>query len=305
MTSARETALALAIVGLAAALAATHPAFFSAANLRDIFLTNLPVLLVAIGATLVILIGDIDISCGSMFAVCSVFAAVLAKESDSTMLAFAGALLLGAMLGSINGAIVAYAGVPSIVVTLATMVALRDGLRWATGGAWITALPPSFQWFGFGQSSYPVIAATISLALASGTAFALAYLAGGRQIYAIGSNAAAARLAGFRVERVRWMVFAAAGILTALAAFLNSVRFNQVPSNTGIGLEMKVIAAVVIGGAAIRGGQGTIRGTLLGVLLLSTIGPALTFFGVTPYWERALQGAIILIAVSAEGWRRR
>jgi rhamnose transport system permease protein len=103
---------------------------------------------------------------------------------------------------------------------------------------------------------------------------------------------------------VKWAVFAFAGVLTAIAAVLNAVRFNQIPSNSGLGLEMKVIAAAVVGGAAITGGRGTIRGTVLGVVLLGAIGPALTFVGVTPYWERALQGAIILIAVAAGAERR-
>ena len=92
-------------------------------------------------------------------------------------------------------------------------------------------------------------------------------------------------------------MFAAAGTLTGLAAMLNAVRFNQIPSNTGIGLEMKVIAAVVVGGVAIRGGRGHVVGTLLGVVLLGAIGPALTYLGVSAYWERAIQGAIILAAV--------
>ncbi len=94
-----------------------------------------------------------------------------------------------------------------------------------------------------------------------------------------------------------------AGALTALAAVMNSVRFNQVPSNTGLGLEMKVVAAVVVGGAAVTGGVGTILGTVLGVTLLGAVGPALTFIGVTAYWERALQGGIILAAVSIGAWR--
>jgi rhamnose transport system permease protein len=104
---------------------------------------------------------------------------------------------------------------------------------------------------------------------------------------------------------VTFAVFAAAGALTGLAALLNSVRFNQIPSNAGIGLEMKVIAAAVVGGAAIRGGRGSFTGTLLGVVLLGAIGPALTFLGVSAYWERALQGAIILAAVALDALRER
>jgi rhamnose transport system permease protein len=304
MMSKRETAVALTLTILAAALAAARPAFFTLDNLRDVFLANLPVLIVALGATFVILTGEIDISCGSTFAVCSIVAGALAKETDSVAFALAGAVLLGAALGSINGLLVAYAGIPSIIVTLAAMVALRDGLRWATGGTWVSGLPESFQWLGLSQPSYPIAAVGITIAIAAAAAWMLGHLAGGRVVYAVGSNTAAARLAGLRVERIKWAVFAAAGALTALAAVLNASRFNQIPSNSGLGLEMKVVAAVLVGGAAITGGSGTVRGTLLGVLLLGAIGPALTFFGATPYWERALHGAIILIAVGAEAWRR-
>jgi rhamnose transport system permease protein len=124
-------------------------------------------------------------------------------------------------------------------------------------------------------------------------------------VYATGSNEQAARLAGLDTARVTFAVFTIAGALTGLAALLNSVRFNQIPSNAGIGLEMKVIAAAVVGGAAIRGGRGSFAGTLLGVVLLGAIGPALTFLGVSAYWERALQGAIILAAVTLDALRER
>lgn len=304
MTSRRELAVVVAIIVLAAALAVAAPGFFAPANLRDLFLANLPVLVVGIGATLVILSGEIDISCGSVFAVCSVMAGVLAKTTGSVTVALAGGCLMGALLGSLNGVLVAYARIPSIVVTLATMIGLRDGLRWATGGTWVAGLPSSFQWLGLSQRAYPVIAGAIVVALFAAAAGVLGHVVSGRAVYAVGSNAVAARLAGLRVERVKWVVFAVAGALTAVAAVLNAMRFNQIPSNSGLGLEMKVIAAAVVGGTAITGGRGTMRGTLLGVILLGAVGPALTFFGVTPYWERALQGAIILVAVAAEAWRR-
>jgi rhamnose transport system permease protein len=134
-------------------------------------------------------------------------------------------------------------------------------------------------------------------------AWMLRHVAAGRAIYATGSNADAARLGGLDVALVKASVFAAAGMLTGLAAILNSVRFNQIPSNAGIGLEMKVIASVVVGGAAITGGRGTVLGTVLGLVLLGAIGPALTFLGVSAYWERAIQGAIILTAVAVDSYR--
>jgi rhamnose transport system permease protein len=153
------------------------------------------------------------------------------------------------------------------------------------------------------QSWYPALLLAIVVTLQSAIAWGLGHLAAGRIVYATGSNAGAARLAGIDIATVKFWVFALAGFLTGLAAVLNSVRFNQIPSNTGLGLEMKVIAAVVVGGAAISGGRGTLTGTCLGVLLLGAIGPALTFLGVSAYWERAIQGAIILTAVAVDATR--
>jgi rhamnose transport system permease protein len=301
----REVSIALVIVALAVVLAAIAPGYFARENLSDLFLGNMPVLVVAIGTTLVILTGNIDISVGSIFAICGVVAGLVAKESGSITAAALAACATGAALGGINGSLVAYLRMPSIVVTLATMVALRDALRWGTQGAWVQDLPPGFQWFGLPQSAYPAVACALVVFLQVAIGWAMRNLAGGRAVYATGSNEQAARLAGLDTARVTCTVFVVAGGLTGLAALLNSVRFNQIPSNAGLGLEMKVIAAAVVGGAAIRGGDGSLTGTLLGVVLLGAIGPALTFLGVSVYWERALQGAIILAAVAIDALRER
>jgi rhamnose transport system permease protein len=286
-------------------LAAVAPGYFARENLSDLFLGNMPVLIVAIGTTLVILTGNIDISVGSMFAICGVVAGVVAKTSGSVAVAGLAACAAGAVLGAVNGSLVAYLRMPSIVVTLATMVALRDGLRWWTQGAWVQDLPAGFQWFGLQQATYPVVACGSVVLLQSTIGWVMQNLSAGRAVYATGSNEDAARLAGLNTAAVKCAVFTAAGALTGLAALLNSVRFNQIPTNAGLGLEMKVIAAAIVGGAAIRGGQGTLMGTLLGVILLGAIGPALTFLGVSAYWERALQGAIILAAVAIDALRER
>jgi len=301
----REVSVALATGALGLVLLLVAPSFFSRENIADIFLANLPVLIVALGTTLVILTGQIDISVGSVFAIAGVMAGLLAKAGLPLVLVVAGACATGAALGALNGALVAYVRIPSIVATLATMVALRDALRWGTDGAWIQDLPPRFQWLGLGQIGYPILAGAIAFALYAALAWTLRHLPAGRAVYATGSHADAARLAGIRTPFVTYAVFLLAGGLTGLAALLNAVRFNQIPSNAGIGLEMKVIAAVVVGGTAISGGRGSVTGTLLGVILLGAIGPALTFLGVSAYWERAIQGAIILTAVAADALRDR
>jgi len=301
----RELSVAGAIAALFLVLVILTPGYFSRENLTDMFQANVPVLIIAIGMTLVILTGQIDISVGSMFAVCGVAAGVFAKMGLPVPVAGAAACIAGAILGALNGGLAACLRIPSIVVTLAAMVALRDALRWATQGAWIEDLPPGFQWLGFSQSSYPAVMLFIAGVLTLATAWGLRNLAAGRAVYATGSNAEAARLAGLNPRRYIFSVFTITGALTGLAALLNSVRFNQIPSNAGLGFEMKVIAAVVVGGAAITGGAGSIWGTVLGVILLGAIGPALTFLGINAYWEKAIQGAIILAAIAADAARIR
>jgi rhamnose transport system permease protein len=300
----REISIAGAIVVLGIVLGVAAPGFFTWQNQLDLLMTNMPVLIAALGMTLVILTGQIDISIGSQFAIASVAAGEFAKMGAPIVIAGLAACLIGAMFGVINGMLVARAGIPSIVVTLATMVALRDGLRWVTQGAWVQDLPRSFQWFGLGQSASQSITIAAALVLLLFTAWGLRHLAAGRAVYAAGSNAEAARLSGIDPKRIVLAVFVLSGALAGCAAFFNAVRFNQIPSNSGLGLELKVIAAVIVGGTAVTGGRGTLVGTFLGVLLLGSIGPALTFLGINAYWERAIQGAIILISVSADAVRR-
>ncbi|MGH9800632.1 MAG: ABC transporter permease, partial [Blastocatellia bacterium] len=209
-------------------------------------------------------------------------------------------VVAGCLLGAVNGWLVARVKIPAIVVTLATLVAWRDGLRWATEGTWVQNLPSNFQWFGLGQTAGQVLIVAVSIAALLAFAWTLGNLPAGRAIYAVGSDAEAARLAGINPPRVTLNVFALMGALVGLAALLNAVRFSSVPANAGIGLEMKAIAAVVVGGAAITGGRGTLIGTLIGVALLGTIGTALTFVGINPFWEKAIQGAIILAALVSD-----
>ena len=297
MARRREASVGFAILALCLVMAVLRPAYFAAANLNDLFLATLPVLIVAAGMTLVMLTGEIDISVGSLFAVCGVAAGVLAKAGLPLALVVPVVCALGAGVGMLGGSLVAYLRLPSIVVTLAMMIALRDGLRWITQGAWVQELPGQFQWFGLTQSVFPIMAGLIAATVFAVLSWGLRGTGAGRLLYLTGSNAEAARLGGTDVSRVKLVAFACLGALTALAAILNSVRFSQIPPNAGLGLEMKVIAAVVVGGTAITGGRGTLAGTLLGVVLLSAIGPALTYLGVSAYWERAIQGGIILLAV--------
>ncbi len=296
----REISAAIAFMVLLVVVGITAPNFYSAGNLRDLVINNAPTLLIAIGMTLVILVGQIDISVGSQFAVCSIAAGFLAKTGMPTPLLFICVLLAGAALGALNGALIGWLRLPSIIVTLAMLVMWRDALRLVTEGAWVQNLPENFQWFGLGQTGGEFLIVIITLALFGFFTWSLRDLSAARNVYAVGSDPEAARLAGISSPSVVFWVFVIMGGLVGIAALLNAVRFSAIPGNSGVGLELKAIAAVVVGGAAISGGRATLIGTLIGVALLGTIGTALTFFGINPFWEKAIQGAIILAALVSD-----
>jgi rhamnose transport system permease protein len=279
--------------------------FFQSDNLRNQLVKDAPILVAAVGMTLVIIARQIDISIGSQFSVCGIVAGLLASMGLPMPVVIVGAILTGALMGAVNGGLIAGLGLPSIVVTLATLVIWRESLRWWREGEFVHNLPPNFQWFGTGQQTGQWLVVGIALAVLLAFAWAARHLAAGRAVYATGSDAEAARLAGIRPRRVVFGVFVAMGALTGLAALLNAVRFADVATNTGEGKELEVIAAVVVGGTAVSGGRGTLIGSLIGVVLLGTIEPALVFLKTEAHWVKAIQGLIILLAVASEALYRR
>jgi rhamnose transport system permease protein len=284
-------------------LAVVAPAVFQPQPLLSLLTREAPTLLVACGMALIIIARQIDISVGSQFAVCSVCAGLLAAKLPlGTVLP--ASMVLGALMGAINGALIAGLRLPSIVVTLATMVSWREALRWQQQGAFVN-LPDGVQWFGLSQLAGQWTLIAVALLVLVALALATRHLAAARFIYAVGSDAEAARLAGIRPQLVTFGVFVFMGALTGLAAMLNVVQSPQVDPKSGTGLELKAIAAVVVGGVAISGGRGNLWGVFAGLLMLACIAPALTHLHVEAYWEKAIQGAIILLAVVADGVRNR
>jgi len=182
-------------------------------------------------------------------------AGTLAKAGLAMPIAAAGALATGASLGALNGVLVAGFGLPAIVVTLATMVGLRETLRWVTEGVWVRDLPPGFQWMGFGQDAGRFAIPGLALVVWALVAWGMRHLAAGRAVYATGSDAEVARLTGVRPRRVVFGVFVGHGALTGLAALLSAIQFIDVQTNSGVGFELRVIAAVVVGGTSIAGGR--------------------------------------------------
>jgi len=296
----RELSVAAAYAVLLLLLAVAAPRFFHPDHLRDIVVSKASVLVAAVGMTLVILCRHIDISIGSIFSVCGVVAGLLSRAGLNMAVVGLGTLLAGSSLGAVNGALVARLGLPSIVATLATLVIWREGLRYAREGEFVRNLPPGFQWFGAGQAMGQWLVVAVALGVFFAFSWGLRHLAVGRAFYATGSDPEAARLAGIRPRGVVFGAFVAAGALAGLAALLNAVRFADVDPNAGMGLELQVIAAVVVGGVAISGGRGSLAGSLIGVALLGSIGPALVFLHAEPQWEKAIQGLVILLAVASD-----
>jgi rhamnose transport system permease protein len=290
----RELSVAAALGLLLLALALFAPAFYDPQPLLSRLTAAAPKLLLAAGVALVILCRQIDISIGSLFALCSTGAGWLSSSGQPFTVTIAMTLALGAVAGAFNGMLVAGLRLPSIVVTLSTLVVWREALRLKQQGVFIN-LPDGIQWFGLPMASGQWIICAVSAAAFLFLAASLRHLSIGRWIYAVGSDAEAARLAGLRPRLLTFSIFLVMGLLVGLAALLNVVQSPQVDP----------IAAAVVGGIAISGGRGTLWGVGAGLLLLVCISPALTYVGVKPHWEKAIQGTIILLAVITDGLRAR
>jgi ribose transport system permease protein len=288
----------LAIVGL------TTERFFDAGNLSNLALQVSVVAIVAIGSTCVILTSGIDLSPGSTIALLSVLLAILVKGHGLALpVAIGLVLLLGALLGVLNGAIAAYLRIPSFIVTLAALSAFRGLAFIPTDGAPIFSLSPNLSQifygslFGIPLPFYYVVVAYIA------TYVFLNLSPLGRKVYAMGGNATAARLSGIDVRGIQCLVFLIAGVTSAIGAILFAARLNSGSPNYGIGMELQAIAASVIGGASLAGGRGHILGTLLGALIITVVQNAMNLNGIGSSLQAVIIGAIILIAVGIDRWR--
>lgn len=289
--------MAALILILSGLIGAIEPSFLSAANWRDILANSAAPAIAAVGMTALIVAGAIDISAGSQLAVCAVVAGLTARAGwpmAGVALSTVGA---GALLGAVNGLLVTRAGIPAIIATLGMMGVLRGVMTWVTQGVWIRNLPPAFTALGEGALLGLPYAVWVALASALLGTLWLGRTRHGRHAYAVGSSARAARLTGIRVGGVLLGLFVGSGALVGLAALVQASRFTVIQSNMGKGFELHVITAVVVGGAEIFGGRGTVLGSVLGALLLAVIGTALTFLRVPAEWEPTVQGALILAAI--------
>ena len=295
----------LGLVVVCVIMAFASDTFFSASNVTNILRQVSINALIAVGMTFVILTGGIDLSVGAVMALSGTLAAGLMAGGLDGGLAFAVCLAVGIAFGLANGACVARAGMPPIIVTLATMGIARGlGLIY-TGGYPINGLPAWIRWFG-GGSVLGVQTPIVIMALVYGAGWVLLERTPfGRYVYAIGGNETATRLSGVRVARYKLLVYAISGLTAAIAAVVLTSRLMSGQPNAGEGFELDAIAAVVLGGTAIAGGRGSLIGTLLGALLLGVLNNGLNMVGVNPYVQTVVKGGIILLAIYIGRERRK
>jgi ribose transport system permease protein/rhamnose transport system permease protein len=301
----QEGLLAFAIIAVAVLVGLDNARFLAARNLSDIVLGNAYIAVAAVGMSMVIVSGNIDISVGALIGVLATISGSLAVAGAPLALVWAAPLIVGVLVMMLQGAVIAYLKIPAIVVTLGMLSILKGGLISVTGGRWITDLPESFHLADielFGILPMPVVIMVAATILA---AFWMRYSARGRAIYATGGNAEAARLVGVSPQRTVVMVFALHGFFAGIAALLFATQLKVIQSTVPPNLELTVITAAVVGGVSILGGVGTVVGSTLAAVLIAEIASALVFINVSPYWIHAVQGVLILATVVADILRRR
>ena len=286
-----------ALVVLAVVLAVLKPNFLSAANLLNVVRQVSINGILAVGVTVVLLTGGVDLSLGSVVAVSGVVAAHLAHPGGYPLLVpIAAGLLAGAACGAVNGAVVTRCGVPSFIATLGMMTAARGLALVLSDGRPVSNMSPALTRLAGDVAGVP-IPALILAAVAVAVAWTLKNVRWGRYLYAVGGNAQAARAAGIRVRGVAFLAYALCGALAGLAGVVLASRITTGQPNAGVGYELDAIAAVVIGGTRLSGGVGGVGGTLLGVLLMGVIGNGLDLLNVPSYYQQIVKGLIIVGAV--------
>ncbi|NNJ11471.1 ABC transporter permease [Chloroflexales bacterium ZM16-3] len=297
----RELGIAAFILVLAALVSLRAPAFLSVDNFRDILLNISILVIVALGQMMVIITRGIDLSVSSMIGLTAMMVSsmlVLFPWLPMPAAILLG-LALGATLGAFNGLIIAVGNVPPIIATLGTMSIYRGMVFFYSQGSWVNAsdMPEGFRRLAkaspFGVPNLILFAVAVLLLVA----FFLRLTRAGRDIYAVGSNPDAARFAGIRAQRVIFTVYVLSGLLAGLAGVLWASRFEAAQTNTAFGFELQTVAAPVVGGVNIFGGSGGVIGVVLGAFLLGVIENSLTLVKISPFWQLAAQGLLILLAV--------
>lgn len=291
----------IALIFLIVVVSFLNPNFFTVDNILNILRQTSVNAIIAVGMTLVILTAGIDLSVGSVLALCGAFAASLIAMEVPVLVAVPAALLAGAALGAISGIIIAKGKVQAFIATLVTMTLLRgvtmvytDGRPISTG---FTDTADAFAWFGTGYALGIPVPVWLMVIVFAAAWYLLNHTRFGRYVYALGGNESATRLSGINVDRVKIGVYAICGMLAALAGIIVTSRLSSAQPTAGMGYELDAIAAVVLGGTSLMGGKGRIMGTLIGALIIGFLNNALNLLDVSSYYQMIAKAVVILLAV--------
>lgn len=296
----RELTLIVLIAVIVIVMANINPYFLSVANFRAVAVGMAPTAIIVIGMAILLASGGFDLSVGSVMALSSTVVAMLLLAGLPIPLAAGLGLVLGLVAGVLNGLLVTGLGINPLIATLGTMSIARGIALVLTEGFSISSLPADFAWIGKADiAGFPVIV-LFTLFLVLLFDLAVRHTRFFRQVYFIGANEKAALLSGIHVNRVRIIAYALAGFLAALAGILLASRLMSGTPTAGNGIELQVLAAAVIGGASLRGGEGTILGAFLGVVFVALINNSMTMLAVSIYWQMIVIGGVLVAAVALD-----
>ncbi|MFF0484914.1 ABC transporter permease [Streptomyces sp. NPDC004435] len=299
---ARELAVIAVLVVMLGATQLANPEFLSQQGIKDLLLNATILVLVAVGQAMVVITRNVDLSVGSVLGIAAFAAGVYLQDGGNPLVAVILATALGVLFGLLNGALVSLGKVPSLVVTLGTLYIIRGIDSIWVGSRQITAsdLPDGFVDFGHDGISVVPYLALLTLAILAVVAYYLRSYRSGRDMYALGSSPEAAQLAGIPIRKRIMTAYMVSGALAGLAGALYLSRFGNVDSNTGNGYELIVVSAVVVGGVAFTGGSGSVYGAALGAVLLTSINSVLPALGVSSVWVTAINGLLLLLAITVD-----
>lgn len=296
-----EVLLGLFLLGLVIYFSANSDVFLSVDNIRNILLSVTVLGIVAVPSTMLMVSGNVDLSVGSAAAFCGMLFAVTADD-HGIALAIGAALVAGAVIGAVNGTLVALIGINSIITTLGMLSILRGATKLLSNGQ--TTTISGFDWLGSGELLGLPVPVWFFAVIAVVFYLLMRYTVFGREVYALGSNSHAARLVGIRPAPKLFALFVITGLLTAFAGLILTSELRAAAPLAGEGLELSVVAAVLLGGASLNGGRGTVVGTTVGVLILGTLNNGLTIIHVTSFWQEVARGAVLVLAVGLDQLRR-
>ena len=300
-----QMTLLLVLICMCIIATVTSPVFLSVNNLMNVLRTASLTATCAMGLVLVVLLGEMDLSVGSIQAIIGITGVLVLNASRSILLALVVSLVAGAVIGIINGGLVTRAKIDSLIATLGTMAILRGVSYVITNGVSLQTKVDTFDMLGTGYLGPFPIPLVIAVVLFITLNYVLTSTIFGRNIYAVGGNASSAQLCGIAVDKIKMQAYIICGVLTALSGFILASRLDSAQPNAGTGFEFQVISAVVLGGVSLSGGKGSIAGAIIGVLILSVLSNILVLLGVSSFYQEIARGVVILLAVYMDSRNKR